>query len=194
MRKIGAVIMVFLILLVGCNKETPEIPPIGPDLTAPTLDFPFASLASTTRFIPFGDTLPDLSINKGYLVQLSDTNEILLAACSGIVTAITNDTAGGNFIAVKFRTKSIYSFVYGGVTNVRVRVADSIFGGSILGKISGKGKVSFQIIKNNTESLCPQTYGSPGFNTAIAGAIVKNNTFHPNDSVLSPCSIQSVAE
>ncbi len=193
MRKVRAVIMALVVLFASCNREAPVIPPLGPDLTAPTLDFPFASFASANRFIPFGDTLPDLSLNKGYLVQLSDTNELLLAASSGIVTAVTPDTTGGNFIAVKFRSNSVFSFLYGGVTNVRVHVADSLYGGSILGKITGSGYVYFEIIKNN-EALCPQAYGSPGFNTAISGAISRNNSYYPLDSVSTPCYIQSLPE
>ena len=194
MRKVCAVIMVFMMLFAGCNKETPVIPPLGPDTTAPNLDFPFASFASATQFTPFGDTLPNASVNMGYLVQLSDTNEALLAACSGIVTSITPDTAGGNFIAVKFRTNGIYSFLYGGVANVQVHVADSLNAGSIIGKASCTGQIYFQLTKNNNEALCPQAFGSPGFNTAIAGAISKNNAFHPTDSVSSPCTVQSLPE
>jgi hypothetical protein len=193
MRKVRAAIMVFVVLFASCNREAPVIPPLGPDQTAPTLDFPFASFASAVRFIPFGDTLPGLSRNKGYVVQLSDTNELLLAACSGIVTSIVPDTAGGNFIAVKFRANSIYSFLYGGVTNVRVQVSDSLNGGSILGKINGTGVVYFELIKNS-QALCPQAYGSPGFNTAIAGAISRNNAIYPLDSVSNPCYMQSLPE
>jgi len=194
MRKVCVVLVVVALLFAGCNKETSGIPPLGPDQTTPTLDFPFASFASATQFIPFGDTLGNLTVNKGYIVQLSDTNEYLLAASPGIVTAITPDTAGGNFIAVKFRTNSVYSFLYGGVTNLRVHVADSLSGGAILGKISGTGMAYFQLIKNNNEALCPQTYGSPGFNTAIAGAVARNNAFHQQDSVASPCMAQSISE
>lgn len=184
--------MFFVVAFMACNKETSVIPPVLPDQTSPTLAFPFSSFASTTGFIPFGDTLPNLTLNKGYEVQLSDTNEVLLAACSGIVTAITPDTAGGNFIAVKFKRNSIYSFLYAGITNVRVHVNDSLNGGSILGKVSGTGIVDFCLIKNNNEALCPQAYGSPGFNTAIQVAISKNNAFHPTDSVLIPCLTQSL--
>lgn len=194
MKKTWVVIMFFTLLFTGCNKETPVINPLPPDQTTPTLDFPFASFASTTRFIPFGDTIPGSNINKGYQVTFSDTNEALIAACSGIVTSITPDAAGGNFITVKFRTNSIYSFLYGGVTNVQIHVADSLSGGSILGKVSGSGIAYFQLIKNNNEALCPQAYGSPGFNTAIDGAISKNNTFNPYDSVLTPCMVQSLPE
>lgn len=186
--------MSLVVLFASCNRETPVIPPLGPDQTVPTLDFPFASFASATQFVPFGDTLPNLTVNKGYLVQLSDTNEYLIAASSGIVTSITQDTSGGNFIAVKFNSNSIYSFQYGGVTRVRVHVADSLLGGSILGKVNGTGYAFFEVIKNSNEALCPQAYGSPGFNTAIAGAIAKNNAFHPSDSVVSPCAAQSLPQ
>lgn len=192
MRKVGAVILIFVLLFTACNKEAPVIPPLQPDQTEPTLDFPFASFASTTQFIPFGDTLSGVNINRGYRVQFSDTNEVLIAACSGVVTAITPDTSGGNFIAVRFRPGAVYSFLYGGVTNVRVHIADSLYGGSILGKVSGTGIAYFQLTKNSNEALCPQAYGSPGFNTAIAGAISKNNAFHPTDTVSSPCMIQSL--
>jgi len=193
MGKVRVVIMLMVVLFASCNREAPVIPPLGPDLTAPTLDFPFASFASAVRFTPFGDSLPNLTLSKGYQVQLSDTNELLLAACSGIVTSITPDTSGGKFIAVKFRTNSIYSFLYGGVTNVRVQVSDSLNGGSILGKINGNGTVYFEIIKDSN-ALCPQSYGSPGFNTAIAGAIARNNSLYPQDSVSNPCYLQSLPE
>lgn len=192
MSKARVVFIVLVMLFTSCNKEAPVIPPLGPDMTAPTLDYPFASFASATKFIPFGDTLPNSTVNAGYIVQLSDTNEILLASCSGVVTSITPDTSGGNFIAVKFRSNGIYSFLYGGVTNVQVHIADSLNAGSILGKISGTGLVYFQIIKNSNEAMCPQTFGSPGFNTAIAGAISKNNAFNPADSVCTPCMVQSI--
>ena len=192
MSKRGVVIMIIVVLFAACNKPTPVILPLGPDQTVPTLDFPFASFASAMQFFPFGDTIPNLTINKGYLVQLSDTNEYLLAACSGIVTSITPDTLGGNFIAVRFRKGGVYSFLYGGVTRMQIHVADSLNGGSILGKVTGTGFAYFQLIKDSAEALCPQAYGSPGFNTAIAGAISRNNALHPSDSVLSPCLIQSL--
>jgi Peptidase family M23 len=194
MNKIWVVIMCLAVLCASCNRETPIILSPGPDQTAPTLAFPFASFASVTQFIPFGDTLPNLTLNKGYLVQLSDTNEYVLAASSGIVTSIANDTSGGNFIAVKFNSKSVYSFLYGGITRVRVRVNDNLSGGSILGKVSGNGFAYFELIKNSNEALCPQAYSSPGFNAAINGAISKNNAFHPMDSVVSPCYTQSLPE
>ena len=185
-------VMFIVMLLVACNKDTPVIPPLPPDQSAPNLDFQFVSMASAIKFIPFGDTLPNLSVNEGYEIQLSNTNESIVAACSGIVTSITADTAGGNFIAVKFKRNSIYSFLYGGVTNVVVHVNDSINPGSILGKINGNGINDFQLIKNNNEVLCPQAYGSAGFNTAIQEAILKNNALYPADSVLSPCVTESL--
>ena len=192
MRKISVVIMGVLVLFAACNKETSVIPPLAPDRTLPSLTFPFTSFASTTLFVPFGDTLPNFSINKGYRVQLSDTNESVLAACSGIVTSINPDTAGGNFITLKFRTNSIYSFKYGGITRVAVNLNDSLRAGAILGKVSGKGIIDFQLIINKNTALCPQSFGSPGFTAAINEAILRNNQVRSSDSVFEPCKISSL--
>ena len=186
--------MFCVVLLMACNRETPVIPPLPPDSTSPTLAFEFVSVASTIRFVPFGDTLGNSVINKGYEIQLSDTTEKILTACSGIVTAIVPDTsaAGGNLITIKFKRNSIYSFVYGGVTNVQVNVNDSLQGGSILGKINGTGIVDFQVIMNNSVALCPSGYGSPGFNNAIQQAILFNNASHHSDSVTNPCAASTL--
>jgi hypothetical protein len=194
MSKISVVFMFSVVLLMACNKETPVIPPLPPDQTSPTLAFEFVSVASTISFIPFGDTLSDLLINKGYQIQISDTTEKVLTACSGIVTAILPDTANahGNIITVKFNRNSIYTFIYGGVTNVQVNVNDSLQGGSILGKVTGTGVVDFQVIKNNNTAVCPSGYGSVGFNNAIQQAIVFNNSSHHSDSVINPCQATSL--
>jgi hypothetical protein len=194
MRKILIVITGMVMLLMACRRETPVIPPLPPDQTIPTLDFEFVSVGSTIKFVPFGDTLPNSGINKGYELQLSDTNERILTSSSGIVTSISPDTtaAGGSLITVKFRRNSIYSFIYGGVTNVVVQVNDSLSGGRILGKVSGSGIVDFQFIINNNETLCPQNYGSPGFVSAIQQAILLSNSFSHTDTILSPCRVQSL--
>jgi hypothetical protein len=194
MRKVSIVIMGIVMLLMACNREAPVIPLLPPDQTIPTLDFEFVSVASTIKFIPFGDTLPNSTINKGFEVQVSDTNERVLTACSGIVTAVVPDTttAGGNLITMQFRRNSIYSFVYGGVTNVVVQVNDSLSGGEILGKVSSSGIADFQLIVNNNQALCPQTYGSPGFKSAIQEAILLNNSFSHTDTITSPCLFQSL--
>ena len=186
--------MFCVVLLMACNKDTPVIPPLPPDSTSPTLAFEFVSIASTVKFVPFGDTLANSMVNKGYEIQLSDTTEKVLTACSGIVTAIVPDTsaAGGKLITVKFKRNSIYSFVYGGVTNVQVNVNDSLQGGSILGKISRTGIIDFQVITNNNEAVCPSSYGSPGFNNAIQQAILFNNSNHHSDSVTNPCAAASL--
>ncbi len=192
MKKVSAVIICLVALLMGCNKETSDTNPPLSDQSDPSFTFEFASVAATTRFIPFGDTLPGLTLCRGYEIQFSDTNELVMAACPGIVTAITPDTSGGQDIAVKYKPNSIYSFVYGGVSNIAVQINDTLNAGSILGKISSSGKIDFQVIKNNNEALCPETFGSTGFNTAIETAISKNNAFNPSDSVLQPCSAQSI--
>jgi len=100
MRKISNVLLCGLVLLMACNKETPPIPPLPPNQDAPSLDFEFVSVASTVKFIPFGDTLANRAINKGYELQLSDTNESIVMACPGIISSIVPDTtpAGGSLI------------------------------------------------------------------------------------------------
>ena len=134
MRKILVTIMFFAVLLVACNKDASVIPPLPPDQSIPTLNYEFVSIASTIKFTPFGDTLPDQTINKGYKIQLSDTNESVLTACSGIVSSIITDNAGGNIITLKYKRNSIYSFTYAGITRVQVHVNDSLGGGKIIGE------------------------------------------------------------
>ena len=196
MRKVTNVLVCGMMLLMACNKGTPGIPPLPPNQDAPTLDFEFVSIASTVKFIPFGDTLANHTVNKGYEILLSDTNESILTACSGIVTSIKPDTlaAGASIIAVKFKRNSIYSFTYGGVTRVVTHVNDSLGAGSVIGKVSKSGIVDFQLIMDGNTVLCPQSFGSPGFNQAIQEAILKNNTFNPTDSVASPCMAGSLSE
>jgi hypothetical protein len=194
MRKVSNVLLCGLVLLMACNKETPGIPPLPPNQDVPSLDFEFVSVASTVKFIPFGDTLLNTAVNKGYELQLSDTNESVVMACPGIISSIVPDTtlSGGSLITVKFKRNSIYSFTYGGVSRVVVNVNDSLSGGKILGKVSGTGLVDFEVITNNNEALCPETFGSPGFNQAIQEAILKSNQFNPYDTINYPCRVQSL--
>jgi len=195
MHKVWVVLMCSgLLFMASCNKETPEIPPLPPNQDSPTLDFEFVSVASTLKFVPFGDTLSNGAVNKGYEIQLSDTNESVVMACSGIISSIVPDTstAGGKLITVKFKRNSIYSFTYGGVSNVVVNVNDSLTGGKILGKLSSSGIIDFQVVTNNNEALCPQSYGSPGFTQAIQQAVLKNNYFNPADTISNTCRVPSL--
>lgn len=179
-----------LILAHSCNDKYP-IDQLPDDTTPPSLSNPFLSFSSTLQFIAFGDSLNG-ELCKGYWFQMTDSNQSVLSACSGKVTSITDYPNGAKSIAVKYKTNSIYSFVYSELRNVQVNVNDVIGSGTILGKTGNGGKLFFQIIKNNNEVLCPKTFGSPGFNIAIEQAISRHNTNYPSHSITDPCFVQTL--
>ena len=191
MRKVFLCLSGILFFMASCNKDY-SIKPLPEDTATPVFSYPIASLSSTIKFISFGDTLPDLSISHGYQIQLTDTTQIILAACSGVVNKITSIAPGNNSILVKYKSNSVYSFLYSGIESTTLQLNDSIAGGVILGKIAKIGVISFQVMKHENELLCPQTFGSAGFNNAINLAIGKHNQYNAGDSVYTPCLVSSI--
>lgn len=190
MNKTIALLTILALFNFSCNDKYP-INDLPEDTTAPSLTYPISSFSTVTRFIPFGGTLPSGGQCKGYDIFVSNANETITAACRGIVIAVNLDGAGNNDITVKYKSNSVYSFVYSGVKDVMVDVNDSIYAGTILGKVGSNLELSFTLIKSN-EVLCPRTYGSAGFNDAIDLAIAKHNTANSTDSVFSACLAESL--
>jgi hypothetical protein len=174
-----------LLFVAACKEETKLNSPR--DTSIPTLSRAFLSTASVVKFVAFGGTLPDATTNKGYYLQLTDTAQLVVASCQGIVTDINSSNAS---ITVTYKPKSIYSFVYTGVRNVAVQVNDTISSGSILGKIAADGKISFTLIKND-EVLCPGDFGPGGFNNAMQSAIARHNALNP-DTIAAACVVSSL--
>lgn len=184
-------ISITLLVLSACDKKYP-IDNLPDDTTPPALTYPMASFSSTTKFIPFAGSLPSSGQCKGYDVFLTDTNQFVASASSGIVSSVTDDAAGNSSITVKYKANSIYSMVYSGIRSVMVQVNDSINAGTLLGKVGSNREIFFAVVKNNNEVLCPADYGSTGFNNAIQLAIDKHNANNPADSVLSSCLATSL--
>jgi hypothetical protein len=67
---------------------------------------------------------------------------------------------------------------------------DSLTAGAVLGNIGGV--ISFSLVRNNNTALCPATYGSVGFNTAIQLAISQSNKTTGEDTLTIPCLTESV--
>ncbi|MBK7149681.1 MAG: peptidoglycan DD-metalloendopeptidase family protein [Bacteroidetes bacterium] len=190
MKKYVPVIMCILFWGTSCNDKYP-IDELPDDTTPPSLTYPFLSFSSTKQFITFGDTLNG-ELCKGYWFEMLDSNQNVAAAASGIVTGIADQTGGAKSISVKYKANSIYSFVYANLRDVQVDINDAINPGTLLGKTGQGGKLYFQLIKNDNEVFCPQTFGSPGFNTAIGQAISKHNINYPSDTIAEPCSATSL--
>lgn len=186
MQKIIVALVLLCVLASSCKKKYP-IDPLPKDTTPPTASFQVVSVSSTTSFTPFGGTLPNSEISKGYTIQLSDLNLTVNAACSGTVTAVSS-----NSVTVLYRANSIYSFYYSGIKNIRVAVNQSIAPGNILGDIASDGIVFFQVIKNDTEVECPDTFSDTGFKNSIRTAINKHIILHPADSLIVPCLAASL--
>lgn len=180
-----------LLTVASCDKKYP-IDQLPEDTSLPTLTYPLTSFSTANKFVSFGGTLPSSSQSKGYDIFLADTNQYVASACSGIVTSVTADAAGNNAIAVRYKSNSIYSFLYSGLNNVMVAVSDTLNPGTLLGKIGSNREVYFAVIKSNTEVICPQSIGSPNFNNAIQLAIDKHNMFNAADSVFDACLFETL--
>ena len=192
MRNFCVVFMCFFILQ-GCKKQGP---PPGPpaDTSIPTLTWALTSFASTTKFYPFGETLPNSTVNKGYEIQIASPSQTqVLSVCKGIVTAIVPGP-NGNTIHVLYKPHSVYSFIYSGVDNVQIHVNDTINQGITIGRVNNAGIIDFSLVLNNNTALCPQAYGAPAFNNNIQVAINQHNAVNPADSISSPCEVGSVPE
>ena len=188
MQKLCFAVVVMVVLFSSCSKKY-AIDPLPGDTTPPSFSYPFLSFASTHLFVPFGGTLANSQTNKGYEVTLSDTTQQVLSASYGVVGAVSTNPDGTYAVAVKFKSNSIYTMLYSGLGTALVQTNDNVSPGTILGKMGGTGTIDFYVIKNNTEVVCPQNFGSVGFNNAIQQAIDKHNQFHPTDSVLTPCLV-----
>ena len=182
MQKVVFMLLVLCFVSFSCNTKYP-IDALPKDTTPPTLSYPLVSFSSTTQFTPFGGTVPATSeISKGYTVHLTDPNLTINSATSGTVTSVST-----NSVTVLYKTNSIYSLYYSGLQNILVSVNQTIAAGTILGHITSTGDVFFQVIKNDTEVDCPDTFSDNSFKTAIQTAIGKHIMNHPADSLMAPC-------
>lgn len=186
MRKLMMLLPCAAILMLGACKED-KVLNSPRDTSTPTLSRAFLSTASVIKFVPFGGTLPDATTSKGYYLQLTDTAQIVVASCQGIVTDINSSNAS---VTVTYKPTSIYSFVYTGLRNVKVQVSDTINSGAILGQVAADGKISFSLIKND-EVLCPADFGPGGFNNAMQSAIARHNALNP-DTIAAACVVSSL--
>jgi hypothetical protein len=193
MKNIFRVFML-LVLFAGCKKQTQDSPAPQGDTTVPNISYPIASFASAYKFIPFGAPLQAGGTNTGYEVYLSDGQQAILSASSGIVSSINTDNKGNSTIEVKFKTNSIYTFRYAGVRSLLVHLGDSITPGTLLGKISTTGVIDFAMVKNGHIMLCPQLYASSSFNNSIQVAITRHNALNPNSQVTEACQADMVTE
>ena len=190
MNKLTISLLAIILLVAACSKTDKN--DIIVDTTAPALTNPLTSFSSTNKFIAFGDTLPNLSINKGYDIFINDTNQMITAACGGIVSTITTDAANNNTITVAYKANSIYTLLYAGIKNVLVDINDTITAGTILGKLGSNREIYFAVIKNNTEVICPNTFASSGFRNSINTAIAMHNATNVTDSVITTCLVETL--
>lgn len=183
-------ILLFALLCLGvfsCNNKYP-IDELPPDINPPSLTNPMAGFASLQKFVPFGGMLSTSETCKGYFFHVTDTNQSVVSACSGVVVSVTNNLDNNNTVLVKYKSNSIYSVQYSGVRDVIVAVNMNIAPGTVLGKVCDAGDVSIVLIKNSNEALCPEQFGSPGFNTSVQQAIARHNMLNPTDSVFNSCN------
>ena len=193
MRK-SCVVLVCVFLLGSCKKPGTPPPGLPKDTTPPTLTWALTSFASTLKFYPFGKTLPDSTVNKGYEILIGSPNQdLILAVCPGIITSIDPGTYG-NSIHVLYKPNSVYSFIYSGVASVQVHVNDTLTPGLVLGRVNSSGIIDFRLVLNNNTALCPQNYGASAFNNNIQVAINQHNYLNPGDSISSPCETGSLPE
>lgn len=179
--------LVAVLLIAGCKPED-EIA-LPRDTSVPTFTYPMVSTASVTKFTAFGGTLPNLTTSKGYNFHITDTAQRIVSASAGIVSDISTINEGT--ITVIYKQRSVYSFIYSGVRETPLHVNDTIAPSTVLGKLATSGNFSFTVIKND-EVLCPEQFGSSGFNSAVASAIYLHNQNNPTDSVPSACLVSSL--
>lgn len=182
---------VVVLLVSSCGKPK-SIDQLPDDTTNPAITYPFISMSSAEYFYPFGDTLHSVEASRAYFVEVGDTNLNVVSATDGIVTAISTNPDGNYTVVVRYKPNSIFTLEYSGVKTPVVTEGDSLNPGTILGKIARTGEMTFMVVKNGTEAICPATYGSTGFNTAVQLAINKHNTAHSNDSVFAACYAESL--
>ncbi len=180
-------VLLCILLIAACKDDAVNTSPR--DTSVPALTYPFVSTASVTKFTAFGGTLSNATTSKGYNLHLTDTGQTVVSASKGIITDINALNEGT--ITVIYKPRSVYSFVYSGVRYTSLHINDTIAAGSILGKIASTGDISFTVIKND-DVLCPETYGSSGFNTAIQNAISRHNQYNATDSVNTACLVSSL--
>jgi hypothetical protein len=190
--KKGIVFALSVLILASCQKE-PQPPRLPADSSIPTLSWAIASFATVTRFYAFGDPKLGNPANGGYQMLLTDTTTAIFTACTGIVQSITPDGNGGNSVLIKYKNNSIYSFLYTGIGRVQVHVNDSLQNSALIGTIARNGIMGFSLIKNGHEAICPSLLGAESFNNSIITAMNQNNAITPEDSVFSPCVVDSIA-
>ncbi|MCX6199370.1 MAG: peptidoglycan DD-metalloendopeptidase family protein [Bacteroidetes bacterium] len=187
MQKIVFTLVLLSFVFFSCNNKY-AIDALPKDTTPPTISYPVVSFSSTTQFTPFGGTVPATSeISKGYTIHLTDPNLTINSATAGSVTAVS-----ANSVMVLYKTNSIYCFYYSGLQNIMVSVGQTVAPGTILGHITATGDVFFQVIKNDTEVNCPDTFSDNSFKMAIQTAITKHIMNNPADSLMTSCTVTSL--
>jgi hypothetical protein len=193
MKKVFFVVaLTFLLLVNSCKKESPY-PTLPANQSVPTLSWAIASFASVTRFYPFGDTSLGNPANTGYQMILSDTTTAIFSACTGIVQSITPTGKGMYSVTVKYKSNSPYTFIYSGLGHVNVHVNDSLQNSALLGTIAHNGIMGFSLVKNGHTAICPSLMAADGFNNSINTAMSLSNYKTPEDSIMSPCLVDSIA-
>lgn len=175
-----------LTVIAGCDNKYP-IDPLPKDTNPPSLTFPIASFATVNRFNTFGETLFSGDVNKGFTFFFTSSNQQVVAACGGTVTAITGNADGSSNIFAQLKANSIYTVCYEGVANPVVQQNTNLNPGTILGTVSASNKVTLKVIRNQ-EVCCPSDFTSPGFNTALGLAIANHNASNPTDTIVQLCT------
>lgn len=183
-----------ILVLQSCKKDEVAFNNYLPedDKTPPALLHPFASVASATRFVRFGDTIPGSSeISTGYWIWFSDPTTKVVSCTDGIVSNVEQQDNGDWRVSVKTKSNSIYSMIYENLKDLQVSVNDVVLMGTILGTAGQNSYAGFKVAQKGNRLVCPKVYASSGFDTAMITALNRSNVLL-GTTFTDPCVVDTL--
>ncbi len=138
---------------------------------------PPVNTALATSFIPFGATLGPGRENPAYEIVTSDTAAPVLSPTAGTIGWVRLNPNFPDYelqiIPEKGKAFRIYiDHLY----DVRVAEGATVGAGDTLGRVGAGARTELQINNEGTgKAVCPRTYGTAAFNTAMDTAMARTN-------------------
>ena len=147
----------------------------------PVLSVPFVNPTLAVKFYVFGATLPSGVQNPTFEVETADQSSLVFASAAGKVVAI-EPTTHGDFTISFILSNENYMLFYDHVSNVRVKMGESVQVGAQLGTVGklqdGRGRSELMIkdlTKKPKSAQCLTQFGTADFNKAFAEAAKRLN-------------------